>query len=96
MFGDNDYEEWSDFLQEYSPPPYNLPGTMMDKMVDVCLSYIGNTSNQDSNHFVHHCMSNVNLKYFAGCSYTMVAMNSGWYFRCLRDTALFLRMSRFS
>jgi len=26
MFGDNDYEEWSDFLQEYSPPPYNLPG----------------------------------------------------------------------
>ena len=25
-FGDNDYEEWSDFLQEYSPPPYNLPG----------------------------------------------------------------------
>ena len=25
MFGDNDYEEWADFLQEYSPPPYNLP-----------------------------------------------------------------------
>ena len=25
-FGDNDYEEWSDFLQEYSPPPYTLPG----------------------------------------------------------------------
>ena len=26
MFGDNDYEEWADFLQEYSPPPYSLPG----------------------------------------------------------------------
>ena len=24
-FGDNDYEEWSDFLQEYSPPPFTLP-----------------------------------------------------------------------
>ena len=21
-----------------------------------CLAYIGNTSNLDSNHFVHHCM----------------------------------------
>jgi len=25
MFGDNDYEEWRDFLAEYNPPPYNLP-----------------------------------------------------------------------
>ena len=25
MFGDNNQEEWADFLQEYSPPPYNLP-----------------------------------------------------------------------
>ena len=25
MFGDNDYEEWRDFLEEYHPPPYNLP-----------------------------------------------------------------------
>ena len=25
MFGDNDYEEWKDFLEEYQPPPYNLP-----------------------------------------------------------------------
>ena len=23
--GDNDYEEWRDFLEEYHPPPYNLP-----------------------------------------------------------------------
>ena len=25
MFGDNDYEEWKEFLEEYNPPPYNLP-----------------------------------------------------------------------
>ena len=33
MFGDNDYEEWSDFLQEYSPPPYNLPGKSISKSI---------------------------------------------------------------
>lgn len=26
MFGDNDYEEWSDLLQEYKTPSYSLPG----------------------------------------------------------------------
>ena len=25
MFGDNNYDEWSDFLTEYNPPPYTLP-----------------------------------------------------------------------
>jgi hypothetical protein len=26
MFGDNDYEEWKDLLQEYQAPPFSLPG----------------------------------------------------------------------
>ena len=26
MFGDNDYEEWKDFLEEYHPPPFTIPG----------------------------------------------------------------------
>ena len=26
MFGDNNYSEWAELLQEYSPPPYILPG----------------------------------------------------------------------
>ena len=25
MFGDNKYDEWSDFLSEYTPPPFKLP-----------------------------------------------------------------------
>ena len=25
MFGDNKYDEWSDFLTEYTPPPFTLP-----------------------------------------------------------------------
>ena len=25
MFGDNNHDEWSDFLTEYTPPPFTLP-----------------------------------------------------------------------
>ena len=25
MFGDNKFDEWADFLSEYSPPPFKLP-----------------------------------------------------------------------
>ena len=25
MFGDNDYQDWKDLLDEYTPPPYTLP-----------------------------------------------------------------------
>ena len=26
MFGDNNYWEWAELLQEYAPPPYTPPG----------------------------------------------------------------------
>ena len=33
MFGDNKYDEWSDFLTEYTPPPFTLPRPQLAWMV---------------------------------------------------------------